>query len=165
MKTCVLPSRSFAKLSAPMRGLRAGSACATVLLAALWSGQALAQAQECVELGKVFNKRQTVIEQINGFQKKQVTPDIACSAFTRLGQLTADTIKVIEKDGAWCHVPAEILPSLQAQTAQIAEARKNSCGAAEQHRKAQSDAAKTHNPLGGSDSVIGGQIKMPKGAL
>ena len=135
-----------------------------VLLALAYTGAARAQSAECVELGKIFNKRQTVIEQINGFQKKQASADVACSAFTRLGQLTADTIKAIEKDGAWCHVPNEVLPSLQSQTSQIAEARKNACGAADQHRKAQSE-AKQHNPLGGSDSVIGGQIKMPKGAL
>ena len=134
------------------------------LLALSSAGQALAQTPECVELGKLFNRRQAVIEQINGFQKKQVSPDAACSAFTKLGQLTTDTIKAIEKDGAWCHVPGEILPNLQNQTAQIAEARKNSCGAADQQRKAQSD-AKQNNPLSGGDSVIGGQIKMPKGAL
>ena len=134
------------------------------LLALSCAGQALAQTAECVELGKLFNRRQSVIEQINGFQKKQVSPDVACSAFTKLGQLTTDTIKAIEKDGAWCHVPGEILPNLQTQTAQIAEARKNSCGVADQQRKAQSD-AKQNNPLSGGDSVIGGQIKMPKGAL
>ena len=55
-------------------------------------------------------------------QKKQATPEAACSAFTKLGQLTGETIKAIEKDGAWCHVPGEILPSLKAQTPQIAEA-------------------------------------------
>ena len=135
-----------------------------VLLTLAFAGQGRAQTPECVELGKIFNKRQAVIEQINGFQKKQVSPDVACSAFTKLGQLTTDTIKAIEKDGAWCHVPGEILPNLQNQTAQIAEARKNSCGVAEQHRKAQSD-AKQNNPLSGGDSVIGGPIKMPKGAL
>jgi hypothetical protein len=123
-----------------------------------------AQAQECEALGKIFSKRQAVIDQINGFQKKQATPDVACSAFTRLGQLNGETIKALEKDGAWCHAPSEILPSLQAQSEQIAEAKKNACGAADQHRKAQSD-AKNNNPLAGSDSVIGGQIKMPKGAL
>ena len=144
--------------------LAAGLACGVFLLGLTYSEKAQAQAQECVELGKVFNKRQSVIEQINSFQKKQVTPDIACSAFTRLGQLTGETIKAIEKDGEWCHVPTEVLPSLQSQTTQIAEAKKNSCGAAEQHRKAQND-AKNNNPLSGSDSVIGGQIKMPKGAL
>ena len=143
---------------------KAGLAGSAFFIALTLSGQAHAQAQECEALGKIFNKRQAVIEQINGFQKKQVTPDVACSAFTRLGQLTGETIKAIEQDGAWCHVPTEVLPNLQAQTAQIAEAKKNSCGAAEQHRKAQSD-AKNNTPLSGGDSVIGGQIKMPKGAL
>jgi hypothetical protein len=128
------------------------------------TGPAFAQAQECEALGKIFSKRQAVIDQINGFQKKHATPDVACSAFTKLGQLNAETIKALEKDGAWCHAPTEVLPSLQAQSEQIAEAKKNACGAADQQRKAQSD-AKSHNPLAGSDSVIGGQIKMPKGAL
>lgn len=128
------------------------------------TGPAFAQSQECEALGKIFSKRQAVIDQINGFQKKQATPDVACAAFTRLGQLNGETIKALEKDGAWCHAPSEILPSLQAQSEQIAEAKKNACGAAEQHRKALND-AKTNNPLAGSDSVIGGQIKMPKGAL
>ena len=154
----------FSTLFLTGRAFSAGLVCSAFLLGLTLSGQAHAQAQECEALGKVFNKRQSVIEQINGFQKKQVTPDFACSAFTRLGQLTGETIKAIEKDGEWCHVPAEVLPSLQSQTAQIAEAKKNSCGAADQHRKAQSD-AKVNNPLAGSDSVIGGQIKMPKGAL
>ena len=155
---------SFSALVMRAAVLSGRLAVTALLLALIGSSAARAQATECIELGKTFSKRQSVIDQINGFQKKQVSPDVACSAFTRLGQLTAETIKAVEKDGAWCHVPTEILPSLQSQTDQIAEARKNACGAADQHRKAQSD-AKHNNPLGGSDSVIGGQIKMPKGAL
>jgi hypothetical protein len=80
--------------------------------------------------------------------------------------LTGEAIKAVERDGAWCHVPGEILPSLQTQTPQIAEAKKSACTAAEQQHKAPPVVMpKTANPLNGSDSVIGGQIKMPKGAL
>ena len=158
----------FAHCSVRFSRLRIVAARLLVTVPLLGAGicsQALAQSQECIELGKKVTGRQTVIEQINGFQKKQPTADAACAAFTRLQQLTVDAIKGIERDGAWCHVPGEILPSLQAQAPQIAEAKKNSCGAAEQQRKLQQGDPKTANPLSGGDSVIGGQIKMPKGAL
>jgi hypothetical protein len=72
-------------------------------------------------------------------------------------------MKSIEDNGAWCHVPQEILPGLQSQLTQITEGRKNSCAAADQQRKAKS--APAASPFGGGDSVIGGAVKMPKGAL
>ena len=90
-----------------------------------------------------------------------IVASLALTAWVGLVSLTGPAFAQAQE---WCHAPTEVLPSLQAQSEQIAEAKKNACGAADQQRKAQSD-AKSHNPLAGSDSVIGGQIKMPKGAL
>ena len=128
------------------------------------AGLAQAQSNECNALGLSFQKRQATIEQIQSFNKKPPTPDLACASFSRLVAQTNELIKAIEDNGAWCHVPQEVLPGLQSQAPQIAEGRKNSCAAAEQQRKAKAAPPST-NPFSGGDSVVGGAVKMPKGAL
>ena len=138
-------------------------AAAGLLVLIGMTGLAHAQANECNAMGMGFQKRQATIELIQSFNKKPPTADQACAAFTRLVSQTSELIKSVEENGAWCHVPQEILPGLQSQVPQIAEGRKNSCAAAEQQRKAKT--APSASPFGGGDSVIGGAVKMPKGAL
>lgn len=127
------------------------------------TGVAHAQSNDCNALGMNFQKRQATIELIQSFNKKPPTAEQACASFTRLVSQTNELMKAIEENGAWCHVPQEILPGLQSQVPQIAEGRKNSCAAADQQRKAKT--APSASPFGGGDSVIGGAVKMPKGAL
>lgn len=153
-----IPSRFPETLLRLTRGGLAG-----LLIMVGLTGVAQAQSTECTTLGLSFQKRQATVEQIQGFNKKPPTAEQACAAFTRLASQTSELVKSIEENGSWCHVPQEILPSLQAQVPQIAEGRKNSCNAADQQRKAKS--APSANPFGGGDSVIGGAVKMPKGAL
>ncbi len=144
-----------------LRSARRGAVGLLVLLG--MSGLAHAQSNECIALGEKFQKRQATIDQIQSFNKKPPTADLACTSFTRLVSQTNELMKSIEDNGAWCHVPQEILPGLQSQLPQITEGRKNSCVAADQQRKAKS--APAASPFGGGDSVIGGAVKMPKGAL
>ena len=154
-------ARLMIKQNVILRHSRRAAASLLVMLA--MTGLANAQANECNALGMSFQKRQATIEQIQSFNKKPPTADVACASFTRLVSQTNELIKAVEENGAWCHVPQEILPGLQSQVPQIAEGRKNSCAAAEQQRKAKT--APSASPFGGGDSVIGGAVKMPKGAL
>lgn len=149
------------RMSAP-RVIRAALAM-MLMLGLLGSEAARAQSNECMALGKSFQNRQAAVEKVQAFHKSPPTADEACSAFTRLVNLTNELVKSVDENGAWCHVPPDVLPGLQIQAPQIAEARKKACNAAEQQRKAKT--APTHNPFGGGDSVIGGTVKMPKGAL
>ena len=144
-----------------LRYSRRGAAALLIMFG--MTGLAHSQSNECTALGHSFQKRQATVEQIQGFNKKPPSADQACAAFTRLVSQTNELMKSIEDNGAWCHVPQEILPGLQSQVPQITEGRKNSCAAADQQRKAKS--APSASPFGGGDSVIGGAVKMPKGAL
>ena len=144
-----------------LRNVRCGAVGMLAMLA--MTGLAQAQSNECNALGEKFQKRQATIDQIQSFNKKPPSADQACASFTRLVTQTNELMKSIEDNGAWCHVPQEILPGLQSQLPQITEGRKNSCAAADQQRKAKS--APAASPFGGGDSVIGGAVKMPKGAL
>ncbi len=146
-------------------GLRLRAAFGAALSAALLLSisPAAAQSNECEALARSFQTRMKSMQEVENFQKKRPTADQACSTFGRLQEQTVAAIGQVEKNGDWCHVPADVLPGLKTQQGQIAEARKNACNAAVQQRKAAED-AKKQGLLGGGD-IIGGPIRLPQGAL
>ncbi|MFM8700443.1 MAG: hypothetical protein ACKOC1_03485 [Hyphomicrobiales bacterium] len=150
-----------------------GHAVASMSVAVLLSaGTIPAHAQgasdPCASLGKLFSDRGKLIETIQGFQKKKPTAAQACNAFTSLAKLTTATIKATGQDGAWCHVPDNVLPSLESQQEDISKARSEACGVAANERKMQQRAGGSNarqGPLGGAGDILGGPVKLPQGAL
>ena len=124
---------------------------------------ASAQSSECDKLAKVFETRAKTMQQIEGFKKKPPTADQACAVFARLKEQNASAMAEVERNGDWCHVPADVLPNLKAQHAQIEDTRKGACTAAAQQRKQMED-SKKQGLLGGGD-IIGGPMRLPQGAL
>ncbi len=147
----------------PRLGSVFGALFAACIVFGFAAAPAAAQSNECERLAKNFQNRMKTIQEIENFQKRRPTADKACGAFTRLQEQTASVVAEIERNGAWCHVPPDVLPGLQQQQAQIVDARQNACGAAQQQRKA-AEEAKRQGLLGGGD-IIGGPMRIPQGAL
>jgi len=152
---------------------RLGHAAKPVLIALLLSaGTSMALAQDaadpCAALGKLLADRGKVVQNIQGLQKKKPTAAQACDAFTSLSKLSTAAIKATEQDGAWCHVPENVLPSLEGQQADISKARSQACGVAANEKKMQQRAGggtAKQGPLGGTGDILGGPVKLPQGAL
>jgi hypothetical protein len=161
------------RLTGERRALRGliFAACAS-LAPALWAGPALAQSSECEKIGKLLQERSSLIQQIQSMgKKKKLTPDSACGLFGRLQANGNAVIAALDKDGAWCHVPDQVLPNIKTQNGQIGTNRVKACNVAAQQKKMMEAARKQQSEggglLGGSAAgdVLGGPIKLPQGAL
>jgi hypothetical protein len=142
----------------------------TMAVSTVGVSTAMAQnaADPCAALGKILSDRGKLIQTIQGFQKKKPTAAQACDAFTSLAKLSTSAIKATEQDGAWCHVPENVLPSLEGQQADISKARSQACGVAANEKKMQQRAGggtAKQGPLGGTGDILGGPVKLPQGAL
>jgi hypothetical protein len=136
------------------------------------SAPAFAQSAECDALKGEFATFTKLIGQAQAIGKRKVGPDQACSIFTKLQSTQASLVPMLEKDGAWCHVPDPTIAGVKQQTNPIAKAKADSCAAAvkfkqmeAQARKQQQQRQQGAGPLGGGDSIVGGPVKMPQGAL
>ncbi|MBM3637133.1 MAG: hypothetical protein FJX04_08655 [Alphaproteobacteria bacterium] len=120
----------------------------------------------CQALGKVLNGRAQIIQEVQSYREKKPTADQACSAFTKLAKLNVNAVAAVERDGAWCRAPEDLAGSLKSQQNDIDAARKNACKAAVEMKKAQKNGgAGAPAPFGGSDGILGGDTKLPQGAL
>lgn len=154
-------------------GATAIGALALSLGLALSASGAQAQASpECTKLGQMLQKQQSMIQRVQGFQKKKPTAAVACSAFTELGANTSGLVDELQKNGDWCHAPANLIETFKSQKTQIASARSNACTAAVQQKKMEAQAKRQQQqqfqgagPIGGGGDVLGGPIKVPQGAL
>lgn len=145
--------------------VRAGLPILALILAISWSASpASAQSSECDNLGKKLNAYGALMQRAQGFQKKKPTPDEACSVFTGLFNAGKDVIPALEQNGAWCHLPDNILAGIKGQQDQISKVRGNACGVAAQMKKQQQQQQQGPGLLGGGD-VLGGPMRVPQGAL
>jgi hypothetical protein len=149
-----------------------------LLLAGLSTG-ARAQSAECTAIGEVLKRQGELSQTAQGYSKKKMTPALiasACATFGKLSANTSEAIAKLEKDGDWCHAPANIVEALKASQPNIAKAQKNACTAAanvkkmEQQARQQQEQQKKQQlqgagPIGGGGDVLGGHIKVPQGAL
>lgn len=147
----------------PRLGAVFGALFAACIVFGFAASPAAAQSKECEKLAKVFQSRMKTIQEVESFQTRRPTADRACGTFARLQEQTASAVAELERNGDWCHVPPDVLPGLKQQQDQIADARKNACGVAQQQRKSAED-AKRQGLLGGGD-IIGGPMRLPQGAL
>jgi hypothetical protein len=155
----------------PLTALAVG--VGVVLAVSLAPGSARAQSAECQGMMKLLQDRVSLLQQWQTMQKKkQVSPAGACNLFTQLSSKVSAAIVEVEKNGTWCHVPEQVLPGLKDEQPKVSKARGEACKAvamqkkmqAQQQQRAQQQRS-NQGPLGGGDSVVGGPIKMPQGAL
>jgi len=163
------------------RSSRWPSATAVALIAVACfalPGAARAQSDECQALGQVIQRQGELTQAAQGIGKKKMTPALiaqACATFGKLAANTKDAIAKLEKDGAWCHAPPNILDALKSSQPNISKAQSNACNASanvkkmEQQARAAQERQKKQmqgaGPIGGGGDVLGGPIKVPQGAL
>ena len=149
-------------------GLKSSGA-GLVILAALMSASfgsvASAADDPCQALGKVLTGRAQIIQEVQAYREKKPTADQACATFTKLSKLNVTATAAVERDGAWCRAPEDLAASLKSQQNDIDTGKKNACKAAADMKKAQKNGGGAPAPFGGSDAVLGGDMKLPQGAL
>mgnify|MGYP003329822983 CR=1 FL=1 len=141
------------------------SIVSSLFLGVLFSFAANAAEDPCQALGKVLNDRMQLIQAVQAYKDKKPTADEACTAFTRLAKFNESAVSAVERDGAWCRAPDDLSGTLKSQQAEINKARQLSCKAAADMKKAQKNGGSTPKPFGGADGVLGGEMKLPQGAL
>ena len=143
---------------------RFSSAIACVVL--LSSVAAHAADDPCQALGKVLNGRAQIIQEVQSYREKKPTADQACAAFTKLAKLNVSAVAAVERDGAWCRAPEDLAGNMKNQQSDIDTAKKNACKVAAEMKKAQKNGGGgAPQPFGGADGILGGDMKLPQGAL
>ncbi len=153
-----------------MRAVRLNSYGAGLVIAATFmlasSGSVVHAADDpCQALGKVLTGRAEIIQEVQAYREKKPTADQACSTFTKLSKLNVTATSAVERDGAWCRAPEDLAASLKKQQSDIDAGRKNACKAAADMKKAQKNGGGAPAPFGGGDGIVGGEMKLPQGAL
>lgn len=151
---------------------------ATLKLAVALAGAGLAQpvlAQTpsgCENMQKLLQERQSIVQGLNASSKskRKLTPQQACSTLGRLVNNGNTTLKFASANQDWCQIPPSFIDGLKADNEKAATIRNQACNAVKQHaamqRRAQQQAQQqSANPFGGSDSLTGGPMRVPQGAL
>lgn len=152
---------------------------ATLKLAAALAGVGLAQpvlAQTpsgCENMQKYLQERQSIVQSLNASSKskRKLTPQQACSTLGRLVSNGNSTIKFATDNQDWCQIPPSFIDGMKADNEKAATIRNQACNAVKQQaamqRRAQQQAQQQQgaNPFGGSDSLTGGPMRVPQGAL
>jgi len=152
-------------LAVGLKSSRAGLVFLAALVSASFGSVVSAADDPCQALGKVLSSRAQVIQEVQTFREKKPTADQACSAFTKLSKLNVSAVSAVERDGAWCRAPEDLASSLKGQQNDIDTAKKNTCKAAVDIKKAQKNGGGAPAPFGGGDGIVGGEMKLPQGAL
>lgn len=157
-----------------MRSYASLGLLSTLAAAAFLMGPAPAQAQPsgCENMQKLLQERQSIIQRLNNNAKakKKMTPSEACSVLGRLVNNGAATVKFATANQDWCQIPGTFVDGMKADNEKASTIRNQACNAAKQQaamqRRAQQQAQQQGaNPFGGSDSVTGGPMRVPQGAL
>ncbi len=135
-------------------------------------GQASAQVSGCDEMQKLLQTRQSIVATLNTASKakRKMTPQQACGTLGKLVSNGSETVKFATANQAWCQIPDQFIEGIKADNAKAATIRNQACNAVKQQaalqRKAQQQAQQGGaNPFSGSDSITGGALRVPQGAL
>jgi hypothetical protein len=151
--------------------MRHGFASTTLLAGGCFGLLAFAQPAQAVDCTKDFadlmQPRQKLIEQINGFSKKKTTPQIACSAFTKLTAADSKVIAWVKLNKDWCHIPEEFTKTLAAQAEQSTKVRGQACGVAAKQQEMMKTmrAQQRRQAESGPSGLPGSGVRLPQGAL
>ncbi len=134
--------------------------------------RAQAAVSGCEEIQKLLGERQAIVTQLNNASKakRKLTPQQACSTLGRLVNNGNATLKFAGANQDWCQIPASFMDGMKADNEKAAGIRNQACNAVKQQaamqRRAQQQAAQQgSNPFGGADSITGGTLRVPQGAL
>jgi hypothetical protein len=156
------------------------AALATVCgFAALISGTQSAQAQgsnDCAQLQTLLVQRQGMVKQLNLGSKAKLTPQQACSRLTALTGNGSRTLAFIGVNKDWCRVPDEFITNFTNDHQKTLGFRTQACRAATQQAALQRKAAQAQaqanqrqggdqSGFNGADSITGGPMRVPQGAL
>jgi len=133
---------------------------------------ASAQASGCEQMQKLLQERQSIVAGLNASQKtkQKLTPQAACSTLGRLVNNGSAALKFATANQDWCQIPPAFIDNMKADNEKAATIRNRACNAVKQQadmmRKAQqAQRQQSNSPFGGSDSVTGGPMRVPQGAL
>jgi hypothetical protein len=138
------------------------------------AGPALAQVPSgCENMQKLVQERQSIVQSLNATTqaKRKLTPQQACGTLGRLVGNGNALIKFATANQDWCQIPATFVDGMKADNEKAANIRNQACNAVKQQaqmqKRAQQQAQQQQgaNPFGGSDSITGGAMRVPQGAL
>ena len=148
-----------------------------VALSLCAASPARAQASGC-EKAQVFStERQEIVARLNASSKakRKMTPQEACSALGKLVTTGNTFITWATANKDWCQIPDQFLEGLTADNASANKIRGQACNAVKQQavmmqraREAQARQSQQKggaSSFGGSDSITGGPVRVPPGAL
>ncbi|RXT17433.1 hypothetical protein B5U98_25475 [Bosea sp. Tri-39] len=152
---------------------------ATLKLAVALAGLGLAEPalaqvpSGCENLQKLMQERQSIVGQLNANAKakRKMTPVQACGILGRLVGNGNSLIKFATANQDWCQIPATFVDGMKADNEKAGTIRGQACNAVKQQevmqRRAQQQAQQRQgaNPFGGADSITGGAMRVPQGAL
>ncbi|WP_186418706.1 hypothetical protein [Bosea sp. CS1GBMeth4] len=146
---------------------------ATALAGLGLAGPAWAQVPSgCENLQKLVQERQSIVQQLNASSKakRKLTPQQACSTFGRLVGNGNALIKFATANQDWCQIPASFIDGMKTDNQKATNFQGQACNAVKQQaamqRRAQQQAQQQGaNPFGGADSITGGPMRVPQGAL
>lgn len=143
---------------------------AIALAAGVAPASAQSQVAGCEDLNKTWLAFTSQIQQAQALGKAKAGPDKACAVLTKLQATQASLLPMLEKDAAWCHVPPQAIEGVKQQGPQISKVKNDACNAAVKFKQMEAQARKQQQErgpglMGGGDSIVGGPIKMPQGAL
>lgn len=114
----------------------------------------------------MMQKRQTYIDQINGFKKRKPTAAAACNTFKGLAEQNQKIATWMTSQKDWCQIPDEMLKNVTDAQEQINQTRGSVCGAAAKQAQQikQMKAAQARQQRQAQPGV-GSGVRLPQGAL
>jgi len=152
-----------------MTGFGLAQRLCTLAVFALASAHAVpasAAPADCQEnFEKLGRQRMTLVQKVQGFQKKKTSATNVCAALNQLSAADAKLISWAEANKDWCQIPDQFLETLKSSSGQISTARGNACSAAKKEaailRQMKANAAQSQGPSG----LPGSGVRLPQGAL
>lgn len=148
------------------------AALGLALMSFLDSAPAFAQASGCEQMQKLLQQRQTIVASLNAAStaKRKLTPTQACSTLGRLVSNGNAALKFAADNKDWCQIPDAFIDNMKADNGKAAGIRNQACNAVKQQaqmmrRAQQAQQGQGAHPFGGSDSLTGGGMRVPPGAL
>lgn len=138
---------------------------------------AKAQASGCEKAQTFTTERQDIVTRLNASSKakRKMTPQEACGVLGKLVSSGNSFIAWANTNKDWCQIPDQFIEGLTADNANANKIRGQACNAVKQQavmtqraRAAQARQAQQKGgagTFGGADSVTGGPVRVPPGAL
>ena len=114
-------------------------------------------AQVCKEGDRLIQERQAIIQQLNkaGGKEKKLDPRMACGAFGKLAANGEQTLKWVETNKEWCHIPDQVSTNLQQEHDKVKELRGKACEVAAKMEQMQKQARQQQQQQGANPTAPG----------